>query len=87
VRFVEVLRNAKPQRELNMSAKYSGARSFAFFSTLLMTTALTVPAFAQIETVVVTAEKRAADVQTVPVAISVFTPKSATPSASRRSRT
>jgi len=38
---------------------------------LLLTTAFTVPAFA-IETVVVTAEKRSEDVQTVPVAISVF---------------
>ena len=39
--------------------------------TLLVTTAFTVPAYA-IEVVVVTAEKRAEDVQTVPVAISVF---------------
>jgi iron complex outermembrane receptor protein len=39
---------------------------------LLLATAFSVPAFAQIETVVVTAEKRSQDVQTVPIAISVF---------------
>ncbi|MBL6939388.1 MAG: TonB-dependent receptor [Alphaproteobacteria bacterium] len=42
-------------------------------ATLLLTSALTVPAFAEIEVVVVTAQKRAEDVQTIPVAISVFT--------------
>jgi iron complex outermembrane receptor protein len=47
-------------------------RSLTFLNTLLLTSAFAVPAFAQIETVVVTAEKRAEDVQTVPVAISVF---------------
>src|SRR5678815_5265049 len=47
-------------------------RSLTFINTLLLSTAFAVPAFAQIETVVVTAEKRAQDVQTVPVAISVF---------------
>src|SRR5678809_1336546 len=47
-------------------------RSLTFLNTLLLSTAFAVPAFAQIETVVVTAEKRAQDVQTVPVAISVF---------------
>src|SRR3569832_375800 len=43
-----------------------------FLNTVLLASAVSVPAFAQIETVVVTAEKRAQDVQTVPVAISVF---------------
>src|SRR5678809_34016 len=47
-------------------------RSLTFLNTLLLASAVSVPAFAQIETVVVTAEKRAQDVQTVPVAISVF---------------
>jgi iron complex outermembrane receptor protein len=47
-------------------AKLSG------FGTLLLTTAFTVPAYAEIEVVVVTAEKRVQDIQTVPVAISVF---------------
>jgi iron complex outermembrane receptor protein len=40
---------------------------------VLFASALAVPANAAIETVIVTAEKRAVDVQTVPVAISVFT--------------
>ena len=39
---------------------------------LLLTTAFTAPAYAEIEVVIVTAEKRAQDIQTVPVAISVF---------------
>jgi iron complex outermembrane receptor protein len=39
---------------------------------LLLTTVFTVPAYAEIEVVIVTAEKRAQDIQTVPVAISVF---------------
>jgi iron complex outermembrane receptor protein len=47
-------------------------RSLTFLNTFLLASAVSVPAFAQIETVVVTAEKRAQDVQTVPVAISVF---------------
>src|SRR5436190_6275298 len=57
-----------------MSAKRSAEarRSLTFFNTLLLASAFSVPAFAQIETVVVTAEKRAQDVQTVPIAISVF---------------
>ncbi len=46
-------------------------RPSTIVTALLLTTAFTVPAFA-IETVVVTAEKRSEDVQTVPVAISVF---------------
>ena len=44
-------------------------RSAAFISTLLLTTAFTAPAFAQIETVIVTAEKKAEDLQTVPIAV------------------
>src|ERR1700748_2369287 len=57
-----------------MSAKRTAGtvRSLTFLNTVLLATAFSVPAFAQIETVVVTAEKRAEDVQTVPVAISVF---------------
>ena len=47
-------------------------RSLTFISTLLLTTALAAPAFAQVEEVVVTAQKRAEDVQTVPIAISAF---------------
>ena len=43
--------------------------SAKFLSALLVTTAFTVPAFAQIETVVVTAEKKSEDIQTVPIAV------------------
>jgi len=49
------------------------ARSATFISALLMSTAFTVPAFAQIETVVVTAERKAEDIQSVPVAVTAFT--------------
>jgi iron complex outermembrane recepter protein len=58
-----------------MSDKSSSAtaRSATFFSALLMSTAFTVPAFAQIETVVVTAERKAEDIQTVPVAVTALT--------------
>jgi iron complex outermembrane receptor protein len=57
-----------------MSSKRSAGakRSLTFLNTLLLASAVSVPAFAQIETVIVTAEKRSQDVQTVPVAISVF---------------
>ena len=48
-------------------------KSLAFLNTLLMTTAFTVPAFAQIETVVVTAERKAEDIQTVPIAVTALT--------------
>ena len=48
-------------------------RSAAFISTLLLTTAFTAPAFAQIETVIVTAEKKAEDLQTVPIAVTSIT--------------
>ena len=47
-------------------------RSLTFTSVLLLSTALAAPAFAQIEEVVVTAQKRAEDVQTVPIAITAF---------------
>ena len=41
-------------------------------ATLFVSAGLTVPAFGQIETVVVTAEKRAEDIQTVPIAVSAY---------------
>jgi iron complex outermembrane recepter protein len=46
--------------------------SSKLFTTLLMTTAFTVPAFAQVEVVVVTAEKKAEDLQTVPIAVTAI---------------
>ena len=48
-------------------------RSLTLVSTLLLSVAFSAPAFAQIETVVVTAEKRAENLQTVPVAVTAFT--------------
>ena len=48
-------------------------RSLTFLNTLLMTTAFAVPAYAQIETVVVTAERKAEDIQTVPIAVTALT--------------
>ncbi|HEX4295113.1 MAG TPA: TonB-dependent receptor [Rhizomicrobium sp.] len=50
-------------------------QSLTFIGALLVTTAFTVPAFAQIETVVVTAEKRAEDIQSVPIAVTAYTSK------------
>jgi iron complex outermembrane receptor protein len=47
-------------------------RSITLFGTLLLVSAFTVPAFAQIETVVVTAEKKAEDLQTVPIAVTAI---------------
>ena len=47
-------------------------QSLSFIGALLVTTAFTVPAFAQIETVVVTAEKKAEDIQSVPIAVTAY---------------
>jgi iron complex outermembrane recepter protein len=47
-------------------------QSLTFIGALLVTTAFTVPAFAQIETVIVTAEKRAEDIQSVPIAVTAY---------------
>jgi len=43
-----------------------------FISALMLSTALAAPAFAQIEEVVVTAQKKAEDIQQVPIAVSAF---------------
>ncbi len=53
-----------------MSIKTHSAK---FAAALLVTTAFTAPAFAQIETVVVTAERKAEDIQTVPVSVTALT--------------
>lgn len=47
-------------------------RSAGFVSALLLSTALAAPAFAQIEEVVVTAQKKSEDVMTVPIAMSAY---------------
>src|SRR6195952_3602625 len=51
----------------------SKSQSAKFIAALLVTTAFTVPAYAEIETVVVTAERKAEDIQVVPVAITALT--------------
>ncbi|HKD23608.1 MAG TPA: TonB-dependent receptor plug domain-containing protein, partial [Rhizomicrobium sp.] len=57
-----------------MSASRTGAaRSLVFLNTLLLTSAIALPAMAQIEEVVVTAEKKTEDVQRVPIAVTAFT--------------
>jgi len=50
-------------------------RSLTLLNSVLLMAAFTVPAFAQIETVIVTAERRVQNIQTVPVAITAFTSK------------
>jgi iron complex outermembrane receptor protein len=47
-------------------------RSLTFIGALMLTTALAAPAFAQIEEVVVTAQKKSEDIQQVPIAVSAF---------------
>jgi outer membrane receptor protein involved in Fe transport len=48
-------------------------RSLTFISALMLSSALAAPAFAQIEEVVVTAQKKSEDIQQVPIAVSAFT--------------
>jgi outer membrane receptor protein involved in Fe transport len=55
-----------------MPAKLGTTQSLTFIGALLVTTAFTVPAFAQIETVIVTAQKRAEDIQSVPIAVTAY---------------
>lgn len=55
-----------------MPAKFGTKQSLTFLGALLATTAFTVPAFAQIETVIVTAQKRAQDIQSVPISITAY---------------
>jgi len=50
-------------------------RSLTLINSVLLMSAFTVPAFAQIETVIVTAERRAVDLQKIPVAVTAFTAK------------
>ncbi len=56
-----------------MSAQRRAGRAFAITGALMLSSALAAPAFAQIEEVVVTAQKRAEDIQTVPISITAFT--------------
>jgi len=56
-----------------MSAPRHSRRALSVTGALLLSTALAAPAFGEIEEVVVTAQKRAEDVQTVPISITAFT--------------
>lgn len=47
-------------------------RSLTFIGSLLLTTALAAPAFAQVEEVIVTAQKKSEDIQSVPISMSAF---------------
>src|SRR5438105_5869929 len=56
-----------------MSKRAFGAgRSLLLLNATLLATAVALPAFAQIEEVVVTAQKRAEDIQTVPISITAY---------------
>ena len=50
----------------------ASTRPLLFVSTLLLTTAITVPALAQIEEVVVTAQRKTEDIQNVPIQVTAF---------------
>jgi iron complex outermembrane recepter protein len=57
-----------------MPAPRAGAaRSLLFLNTLLLASAIALPAMAQIEEIVVTAQKKSEDVQNVPIAVTAFT--------------
>ncbi|HTW36243.1 MAG TPA: TonB-dependent receptor [Rhizomicrobium sp.] len=57
-----------------MPAPRAGAaRSLLFLNALLLASTMAVPAMAQIEEVVVTAQKKSEDVQNVPIAVTAFT--------------
>ncbi|HEY4125437.1 MAG TPA: hypothetical protein VGM36_12540, partial [Rhizomicrobium sp.] len=56
-----------------MSVPRSLRSSRTLITALLLSTALAAPAFAQIEEVVVTAQKKTEDAQSVPIAITAFT--------------
>ncbi|HSM95649.1 MAG TPA: TonB-dependent receptor [Rhizomicrobium sp.] len=57
----------------SVSRSVRTGRSATLIGALLLSTALAAPAFAQIEEVVVTAQKKTEDAQTVPIAITAFT--------------
>ncbi|HSC18619.1 MAG TPA: TonB-dependent receptor [Rhizomicrobium sp.] len=56
-----------------MPAERRTRRALTFMGALLLSSALAAPAFAEIEEIVVTAQKRAEDIQSVPIAITAFT--------------
>ncbi len=73
VRIFATARNRKTGINHMSLRSHRVSRSLSFISTLLLTTALAAPAFAQIEEVVVTAQKKSEDIQTVPIAVTAYT--------------
>ena len=57
---------------MSAQRKAGASRSLWFINTLLLSSAIALPAMAQIEEVVVTAQKKTEDVQSVPIAIAAF---------------
>jgi outer membrane receptor protein involved in Fe transport len=58
---------------MNTQRRIGAGRPVTLAAFLLMSSALIAPAFAEVETVVVTAQKRSEDIQTVPIAVTAFT--------------
>jgi len=58
---------------MSAQRKAGATRSLWFINTLLLSSAIALPAMAQIEEVVVTAQKRTENVQSVPIAVTAFT--------------
>jgi iron complex outermembrane recepter protein len=58
---------------MSAQRKAGASRSLWFINTLLLSSAIALPAMAQIEEVVVTAQKKTEDVQSVPIAVTAFT--------------
>ncbi len=58
---------------MQVTRRLRASKSFGIASALLLSTAIAAPAFGQIEEVVVTAQKKTEDIQTVPIAISAYT--------------
>src|SRR5215469_3351394 len=57
------------------SRTIGGIRSLTLLNTVLLAGAFALPAYGQVETVVVTAERKSADIQTVPVSVTALTSK------------
>jgi iron complex outermembrane recepter protein len=58
---------------MSAQRKAGASRSLWFINALLLSSAVALPAMAQIEEVVVTAQKKTEDVQSVPIAVTAFT--------------
>src|SRR5580698_4524373 len=68
-----VRRNRNGELEMSAQRKAGASRSLWFINALLLSSAVALPAMAQIEEVVVTAQKKTENVQSVPIAVTAFT--------------